>query len=165
MNSKKNRLQSIFKTESYKKGLIFSTSLNIVAKAIAFLNTLIITFFFGANTTTDIYFYILSVALLITNTINGIDYFVLIPQAMKLREQKSEKASQEFVNFFIYAYLLIGLGMFLVGLFGPVYFYTFFSKFNTELLNSNKQLLYLGRGGCLLTVSVGHNPTPSEIKR
>ncbi len=144
MNSNKKRVESIFKTESYTKGVIFSTSLNIVAKAIAFLNTLVITYFFGANTTTDIYFYILSVALLITNTINGIDYFVLIPQSMKLREQKNEKSSQEFINFFIYAYLLLGVAMFLFGLFAPVYFYTFFSKFNGDVLNSNKQLLYLG---------------------
>jgi peptidoglycan biosynthesis protein MviN/MurJ (putative lipid II flippase) len=144
MNSKKNRLQGIFKTESYKKGLIFSTSLNIVAKAIGFLNTLVITFFFGSNITTDIYFYILSVSLLITNTINNIDQSILIPQFMKLRQQKSEKAAQEFINFFIYAYLLMGAIMFLFALFAPVYFYTFFSKFNVNMLNSNKELLYMG---------------------
>ena len=80
----------MIKTESYKKGVVISTFLNVFTKGIGFLNTLIIAFYFGANTGTDIYFYILAVAGLITSTINGIDYLVLVPQSMKIREQKSE---------------------------------------------------------------------------
>ncbi|MBK7882973.1 MAG: hypothetical protein IPJ81_03525 [Chitinophagaceae bacterium] len=46
----------LLKAESYKKGLILSTGLNILAKGIGFINTLIIVYFFGSNSTTDIYF-------------------------------------------------------------------------------------------------------------
>lgn len=68
----------MIKSASYKKGVVVSTLLNIFAKGIGFLNTLIITFYFGVNAGTDIYFYILAVAALITGSINGIDYLVLV---------------------------------------------------------------------------------------
>lgn len=134
----------MIKSESYKKGVIVSTGLNIFTKGIGFFNTLIIAFYFGANTDTDIYFYILSVAALITSTINGIDYLVLVPQSMKLREQKGEYAAQTFLNFFIYAYVFIGVLFTLAGTLSPVYFYTLFSKYETGLLKHSYGLLYLG---------------------
>ena len=37
----------MLKTESYKKGIIFSTGLNIIAKGLYFLNIVIIAFYFG----------------------------------------------------------------------------------------------------------------------
>lgn len=92
----------MLKTESYRKGIILSVSLNFFAKGIAFLNTLIIAYFFGANSGTDVYFYVITVTLLITSIINGIDYLVLIPETMKLRLHDGEKASQNFVNFFFF---------------------------------------------------------------
>lgn len=134
----------MIKSESYKKGVFVSTFLNVFAKGIGFLNTLIITFFFGANAGTDIYFYILSVAILISGTINGIDYFVLVPESMKIREEKSELEAQKFFNFFIYAYAGIGLLLALAGTLAPTFFYTLFSKYDTGLLNANLNLLYLG---------------------
>ena len=76
----------MLKTESYKKGVVISTLLNIVAKGITFLNTLIITFFFGAQFQTDIYFYIIAVVSLLCSMINGIDLLVLIPESMRIKE-------------------------------------------------------------------------------
>lgn len=134
----------MLKSESYRKGIIVSTLTNVLAKGIGFLNTLIIAFYFGANTGTDIYFYILSVATLITSTINGVDYLVLIPEAMKIRERKSEQASQTFINFFIYSYICIGLVLAIIGNLIPIVFYTAFSKYDVQLLKSNTELLYLG---------------------
>jgi putative peptidoglycan lipid II flippase len=134
----------LIKSESYKRGIIASTVLNVFAKGIGFLNTLIIAFYFGANTGTDIYFYILSVAVLITSSINGIDYLILVPQSMKIREQVSELAAQKFINFFIYSYVIIGFLLAFMGIAAPVFFYTLFSKYDTVLLQHNYNLLYLG---------------------
>ncbi len=134
----------MIKSESYKKGVVVSTLLNVFAKGIGFLNSLIIAFYFGANTGTDIYFYILAVVALITNTINGIDYLVLVPQSMKIREQKSEEEAQQFINFFFYSYLIIGIVLTLMGTFAPVFLYTLFSKYDINILSSNNKLLYLG---------------------
>lgn len=134
----------MIRSESYKKGVFVSTFLNVFAKGVGFFNTLIIAYFFGANAGTDIYFYILSVAILISSTINGIDYFVLVPESMRIREHKGEQAAQRFLNFFIYTYGAIGLLLAATGLLAPTFFYTLFSKFDIQLLHSNTNLLYLG---------------------
>lgn len=134
----------MLKTESYRRGVVQSTMLNIIAKGIGFLNTLILTYYFGANAGTDIYFYILAVALLITTTINGIDYLVLVPESMKIRQHRSEQGAQKFLNFFIYTYSLFGLLLALAGFLAPVFFFTLFSRYNVDLLNSHSNLLYPG---------------------
>ncbi|MBK7882972.1 MAG: hypothetical protein IPJ81_03520 [Chitinophagaceae bacterium] len=82
--------------------------------------------------------------MLISSTINGIDYLVLIPEAMRIQERDSKKSSQKFINFFIYLYGSIGLLLIISVLVSPVFFYSFFSKFNTDLLRENYKLLYIG---------------------
>lgn len=134
----------MLKTESYKKGVVISTLLNIVAKGIAFLNTLIITFYFGAQFQTDVYFYIIAVVSLLCSTINGIDLLVLIPESMRIREQESEKKARQFCNFFLWSYLCIGVFFCLLVAISPVSFYSLFSKFDFEKLQAYKQMLYFG---------------------
>ena len=134
----------MLKSESYKKGIIQSTGLNVIAKGIGFLNSLLLAFYFGTNASTDIYFYVLSVASLISVTINGIDYLVLVPEAMKIRETKDEKSSQHFLNFFIWLYAAIGVILTVFIILSPVIFFTLFSKFDQGQLQHNSQLLYIG---------------------
>jgi putative peptidoglycan lipid II flippase len=135
----------MLKAESYKRGMVYSTGLNIVASGVQVLNTLIIAFFFGTSTGTDIYFFVLSIAVLITNSmINGIDTTLLIPKAMQLRQQQGEKESRSFLNFFFFVYVAIGLAIFLAIIISPVLFYNSFSKFPHEKLEQYKNLLYAG---------------------
>ena len=135
----------MLKTESYTKGIIYSTGLNIIAKGLYFLNTLIIAFYFGAGAGTDIYFFVISIAILITSgMLNGIDAIILIPHAMKLRETEGETASRGFVNFFILLYLLIGVLISLIAVLSPVMFYNTFSKFTADILEQHKYILYAG---------------------
>jgi peptidoglycan biosynthesis protein MviN/MurJ (putative lipid II flippase) len=131
------------RTESYKKGVLFSTALNILAKGTTFLNTLIIAYYFGANITTDIYFGVISVALIITTTINGIDFLILIPEVMRLREQAGEKASQRFANFFLYCYAGIGVFFASVIVIAPAFFYSLFTSFEPNSLLQHRRVLYI----------------------
>lgn len=135
----------MLKTESYTKGVIYSTSLNIIVKGLYFLNTLIIAYFFGTSISTDIYFFVISIAILITTgMLNSIDGILLIPHAMQLRETAGEAASRSFLNFFLQLYILIGIVISLVAIFSPVLFYNMFSKFKAEELVQHKYLLYAG---------------------
>jgi putative peptidoglycan lipid II flippase len=136
---------SMLKTESYSKAIIYSTSLNIMAKGLYFLNTLIIAFFFGTSVSTDIYFFVISMAILITTgMLNGIDGIILIPRAMQLREKEGDAASRFFLNFFLLLYFFIGVIIFLVAIASPVLFYSSFSKFGSLALQQNQNLLYAG---------------------
>ncbi len=134
----------MLKTESYKKGVVISTLLNIVAKGITFLNTLIITFFFGAQFQTDIYFYIIAVVSLLCSMINGIDLLVLIPESMRIKEQESEKKARQFCNFFLWSYLGLGIFFCILVIISPVSFYSLFSKFDVDKLEAYKRMLYFG---------------------
>lgn len=134
----------MLKTESYKKGIILSTGLNFFAKGIAFLNIVAITHFFGTQTSTDIYFFVLSVAMIISTTINGVDLLVLIPEAMKLRNRDGEAPSRNFLNFFFWLYIILGALLCIIILFSPVLFFNIFSKFDVEKLSHHKELLYAG---------------------
>lgn len=146
----------MLKTESYKKGIIQSTGLNIIAKGIGFLNSLIIAFYFGTSAGTDIYFFVIAIAMLVTTgMINGIDTIILIPEAMKLRERDGEEKSRNFLNFFIILYFFIGAVIFLVIAIAPTFFYDAFSKFPNEILVQHKQLLYAG--GLLIFLQLINN--------
>ena len=134
----------MFRVESYKKGMMYSTGLNIIARGIGFVNTLIIAYYFGANASTDIYFMVLSVALIISSVINGNDYLILIPEAMKLRERESDMSSQKFLNFFLYAYACIGILLAILIIGSPLFFYSLFSKFDKNILIDNSKILYVG---------------------
>jgi putative peptidoglycan lipid II flippase len=136
---------AMLKTESYTKGIIYSTSVNIIAKALYFFNTLVIAFFFGTSTSTDIYFFVISIAILITTgMLNTIDGIIVIPRAMQLRETDGEAASRSFLNFFLWLYVVMGIIVSLVAAFMPVLFYNLFSKFTAEVLEQHKYLLYAG---------------------
>lgn len=135
----------MLKTESYKKGVLYSTGLNIVAKGIQFLNTLIIAYYFGAGTGTDMYFFVIGIAILITSgMINSFDLVLIIPQAMKLREVEGESSSQKFLNFFIFLYLAVGIIISAVIIIAPQFFYNTFSKYPPSVLLEYRHLLYAG---------------------
>jgi peptidoglycan biosynthesis protein MviN/MurJ (putative lipid II flippase) len=87
---------------------------------------------------------VLSVALIISNIINGNDYLILIPEAMKLRERESNKSSQKFLNFFLYSYACIGILLAFLIIGSPVVFYSIFSKFERSILAENSKILYIG---------------------
>src|SRR6476619_7313733 len=113
----------MLRKESYKKGIIKSTALNIIAKCIAFINTLIIAYYFGTNIDTDLYFYIFSFITLIAGLINGMDVAVIIPEGMHLKETKGMGVVMRFYNFFGYVYLMFGTLLFFALFFfsGPIY--------------------------------------------
>jgi putative peptidoglycan lipid II flippase len=133
----------VTKTETYTSGAVKSTLLNVVAKGIGFLNTLVITFYFGAQVQTDIYYYLIAATALVCSTINGIDLFVLVPESIRKREQESIIASQKFLNFFLYVYTFIGIALGLIAYFSPVLFFSTLSKFELAALQANADLLVL----------------------
>ncbi|MCA1590569.1 MAG: hypothetical protein LC734_09320 [Acidobacteria bacterium] len=134
----------LFKAESYQRGAVFSTALNIVAKGVIFLNTLVIAYYFGSNVSTDIYFFVLGLIVLIGTTVNGIDYLILVPETIRLRALESKESAERFINFFIYLYLLIGLCISTTVLISPTYVFGLFSKFDARALGEHYQILVVG---------------------
>ncbi|MBS1733526.1 MAG: hypothetical protein JST02_09535 [Bacteroidetes bacterium] len=134
----------MLKTESYKKGIVFSTVLNILVKAILFFNTIIIAWFFGTTIETDLFFYVFSTITLVAAFVNGMDPAVILPEGMHLQEDEGKEAAMGFYNVFALGYTLLGIFIFAVLFFGSVPVYGLVSSFKTPVLQEHKLLLMLG---------------------
>jgi putative peptidoglycan lipid II flippase len=132
---------SLIKIESFKKGIVLSTGFNLVAKLLLFLQTVVIVYLFGNNIKTDIFFFIFSTLLLITNFFNSLDYSVLIPESMRKFEQENETKSFKFLNFFIYLYVFLGGVLMLPLIIDPISGFSLLSNFEVENIQQNSSLL------------------------
>ena len=106
-------------SETYKKGAIHSSFFSVLAKGVAFMQHLLIAYYFGANTGTDLYFYLFNLVIMIGGMIQTITTSILIPQSMLLRHSISTKAEMKYLNAFMYSFIfIIFLLIFLVSLGG-----------------------------------------------
>jgi putative peptidoglycan lipid II flippase len=135
------KISSIFKHESYKKGFLLSTGLNVFSKTILFLFNLLIAYYFGASGTTDLLFYTISISVLISSLFSALNSSIIIPESMRLREQQNEEAFKSFLTTFLILYIVISLLLSIIIFVKPTFFYSIFSKFSPELLEKNVVLL------------------------
>jgi peptidoglycan biosynthesis protein MviN/MurJ (putative lipid II flippase) len=141
---------NFLKSESYKKGIVLSTTFNIFAKLVSFINSIIVAYYFGTQGKTDIYFYAIATIGMFIAFVTALDHSVLIPESMRIREQESNEKSMQFLNFFIYIYLGIGCFAIIILYINPVKIFSFVSKFDITILQSNIDLLYLIIPLCVL---------------
>lgn len=94
--------------ETYKSGAIHSSILSISSKLAAFIMQLLISYYYGANTSTDIFFYLYGIAILLGTYIQSLCTSVLVPHAMTLR-QKSLKEEMRFHNVHFYFFTILGI--------------------------------------------------------
>jgi putative peptidoglycan lipid II flippase len=134
---------SLFRSESYKQGILVSTGFSFLSKILGFANGIVIAYYFGTQTKTDVYFYAMATISLLVGYINALDQAVLIPEAMRIREQEGVKRSQEFLSTFIYVYAALALIAMAILAINPVAAFIALSRFNGLVLQENIRLLYL----------------------
>ena len=133
----------MLKSESYKRGAVVSTGLNILVKSALFLNTIIIAYYFGTGIDTDLYFYIFTTVTLIAGLANGMDLAVIIPEGMHVRVDHGLEEAIGFYNFFGLGYIIIGVVLTAIFLFLGIPLYTAVSSFSNTELNNHSSLLML----------------------
>jgi len=129
------------KIESYSRGIFFSTFFNVIAKSIGFINSIFIAFFFGTQAQTDVYFYAIAAVWLVASFFVGFSTSVLIPESIRLREQRSARESQAFLNFFLYFFAITAAAITAMFYSAPVRIFTLCSSFDSTVLLANKQML------------------------
>lgn len=97
-----------WKSETYKGGAFRSSVQSVAAKLMAFAMQISVAYFYGADTGTDIFFYLYGIAILLGGVVQTLCTSVLVPQAMLLRNSQSPRKEMEFHNTFFYLFLLIG---------------------------------------------------------
>jgi putative peptidoglycan lipid II flippase len=129
------------KIESFRKGMILSSAFNFIAKLLLFFQSVVIAYYFGTQTKTDVFFYCYTTIALAAVFINNLDSSVLIPESMRLREQEGTESSISFLNFFIYGYFLFGAVLTIVLYAFPVDIFLLISNFDINKLQDNKNIL------------------------
>lgn len=88
----------------YKRGAILSSGLSLIAKGVAFVMQILIAYYYGANSDTDIYFYLFGLSTLLGSIIQSTTTSILIPQAIYLRNNSSHKEEMGYLNAFCIHY-------------------------------------------------------------
>jgi len=145
------KLRSLM-VESYRRGVVFSSTLNVVAQFVGFVTNLAIAYYFGTQAKTDVYFYCLSAIALVIAFFGNLNSAVLLPECMRIREQEGEQAGMGFVNLFLLAYLLLGLAGTAALLISPVKSFTAISSFDAGLLQEHRAIVVYSVPIFLLTL-------------
>ena len=95
---------------TYRKGAVYSSAFSIGSKFTAFIMQLLIAYYLGANTGTDIYFYLYNIAILIGGLVQTLNTSILIPKAMYLRHNESPQAEMQFHDKFKWYYCSFIIG-------------------------------------------------------
>ena len=122
----------LLKIESFRKGIILSSGFNFVAKILQFFQGLVIAYYFGTQSSSDVYFYCLATVTLLSVFVNSLDSAVLVPEAIRIREHDGNDRSMQFLNVFLYLYAAAGIFTCLVLLVFPVKIFLLISNFESH---------------------------------
>lgn len=125
------------KSESTSKSVFFSTFFSLVARLLSFVQAIIVSYYFGATKSTDFLFFCVSMTLLLPGLFININQSVIVPTAIKLRENKSTEESHRFVLYIYILYLAVGVLVCTAIGFMPEGFMHLASKFDIADIKEN----------------------------
>ena len=131
------------RADTYKRGAIYSASLSVVVKFIAFIQNLLIAYYLGAVTGTDIYFYLFGGIITGCEIIQTIVSSVLIPRSMQLRNQLSAHEENSYINAFLYSISCIIVPIIIVIMATGEASIRLLSNFSENDIHEHIQLLYI----------------------
>ncbi len=129
------------KSESYRGGIVLSIIFNTLSRVLSFASNVAIAYCFGTQQEADVYFFAVATMLLFAVFATGLDAVIIIPEAMRLREQDSEEASRRFLNFFIYIYSAVGFFVFMFLEWRASIVFNLVSNFDARTLEANQVIL------------------------
>lgn len=133
----------LFKPTSYHQGTALAVGATAVWKGVSFINALLLAAYFGAHSTTDLYFYLIltmGVGLFFLQRLNAA---VIIPQAMSLDVQEPQQA-RALLNGYLYVYAVVCGLMVLGGVFFPQQIVGWFSRFDSTYIHAQRALITWG---------------------
>ena len=133
---------NLFKPTSDTLGAALAVGATLVWKLVSFANALLIALYFGAGSTTDVYFYVMMVMGFGVTFLQRMNAAVIIPEAMA-REAARPGEERGLLNRFLYFYLLLAVCLVLAGALAPVTLARCFSRFETARLMTDKTLITL----------------------
>ena len=129
------------KAESTNKAIFLSMSLSMLAKVFNFAQSLVTSYAFGTQASTDILFYMLSMVILLSTLLSSVNQQVIVPNAIYIRTNTSEEDSRKFISFIYLIYLVVGAAATVLLAAMPDKVLMLFSRFTHEQIMSNLSIL------------------------
>lgn len=122
---------------STSKSVFYSTFFSLIARMFSFIQAMIVSYYFGATKSTDFLFFCVSITLLLPGLFSNINQSVIVPNAIRIREKKSEEESRRFISYIYFLYLIAGVLICVFISFIPEEFMLLVSKFNRPDVKEN----------------------------
>lgn len=133
------------------KGISVSTGFGILSKTSAFFTNILIAYYFGTQTGSDVYFLIFTGLAAVTTFITNFNSATVVPEYMKIKITNKEKASG-FINSIFVFYLVTGVLICLSILLAPVKIFSLLSNFPVYELERFRILLLFAAPLFLLNI-------------
>lgn len=131
------------KSKSTSKSVFFSTSFSLIARIFSFAQAMIVSYYFGATKSTDLLFFCISITMMLPGLFSCINQSVIVPNAIRIRENKSEEESQRFVSYIYFLYVIAGFVLCFVISLIPEEFMHLVSKFESHDVKENIRIVQL----------------------
>ena len=131
----------LLKAENTNKAIILSMSLSMFAKVFNFAQSLVASYAFGTQTSTDILLYMLSMVILLSTLLSAVNQQVIVPNAIYIRTNESEEDSKKFITFIYLVYIAIGTVVTAILMIMPEKILGLISKFSMADIVSNLSIL------------------------
>lgn len=132
---------SFLRAENTNKAIVLSMSFSMLAKVFNFGQSLVASYAFGTQASTDILFYMLSMVILLSTLLSSVNQQVIVPNVIYLRSKGTEEDSKKFISFIYLVYLIIGVIITIILMLWPEKLLELFSKFSSEHIMSNLTIL------------------------
>jgi putative peptidoglycan lipid II flippase len=131
------------KSNSTSKSVFFSTFFSLIARVFSFVQAMIVSCYFGATKSTDFLFFCISITMLLPGLFNCINQSVIVPNAIRIREKKSEEDSRRFISTIYFLYLVAGILICAAISLVPEEFMLLVSKFERPDVKENIRIVQL----------------------
>lgn len=125
------------KAGSTSKSVFYSTFFSLIARAFSFVQAMIVSYYFGATKSTDFLFFCISITMLLPGLFNNINQSVIVPNAIRIRESRSEKESRSFISYIYALYVIAGALICTIVFLMPERFMLIVSKFSASDIREN----------------------------
>lgn len=125
------------------KSVFFSTFFSLIARLLSFVQAIIVSHYFGATKSTDFLFFMISITMLLPGLFSNINQSVIIPNAIKIRENKSSDESKAFLLYIYIFYIILGIIVCTLVAVVPEQFMGLASKFSPEDIHENRLIILL----------------------
>lgn len=131
-----------FRIYSFKTAAFWSTAIHALGQALALVFSMVMAAIFGAQESTDVFYYCTGIFALVSGLFQAVNVNVLIPETMRRRHQAGEEDAMAFLNRFITGFIVILGFLTLWMMSNPVGVLTTISRFSPEALKRNTHLVF-----------------------